>query len=91
MLCNGKTLAFQARDTGSIPVTRSTSVKISNTFQHFVRECVPRPIAPWDTLPVHGLQRAHCIAGESPTFDTFGVDFRSARLSVTMNGHDLVL
>ena len=23
MLCNGKTLAFQARDTGSIPVTRS--------------------------------------------------------------------
>ena len=23
VLCNGKTLAFQARDTGSIPVTRS--------------------------------------------------------------------
>lgn len=24
-LCNGKTLAFQARDTGSIPVARSTT------------------------------------------------------------------
>ena len=24
VLCNGKTLAFQAKDTGSIPVTRST-------------------------------------------------------------------
>lgn len=29
VLCNGKTLAFQAKDTGSIPVTRSRSITFS--------------------------------------------------------------
>ena len=35
VLCNGKTLAFQANDTGSIPVTRSNnSLVLARLSQH---------------------------------------------------------
>ena len=36
VLCNGKTLAFQARDTGSIPVTRSKNPDMFFMQQSYV-------------------------------------------------------
>jgi hypothetical protein len=92
-LCSGKTLAFQAKDAGSIPARRSIPLCFIQLNQLFVIKSDPRKNWPWITLVFYHFHCPHYGNSSfsiSPARRRFGVGPRCRYAFMTMDSHDVI-